>query len=100
RLPPASTLFPYTTLFRSARGLGAAGRRRLLDPAALAQRLQQRRAQRAADVRAALGPVDARARRRAAGAEHRLDVDAERVQRPGADRKSTRLNSSHDQTSY
>src|ERR1051325_11677616 len=33
RRPPRSTLFPYTTLFRSARGLGAARprRRRLLD---------------------------------------------------------------------
>src|SRR5256885_2420136 len=30
RRPPRSTLFPYTTLFRSARGRGPARRRRLL----------------------------------------------------------------------
>src|SRR5271163_4618023 len=57
RRPPRSTLFPYTTLFRSYR------RRTPTDRRAFAQR-------------ARFGP----ARRR--------------------DRKSTRLNSSHDQTSY
>src|SRR2546428_2866291 len=60
RRPPRSTLFPYTTLFRSGLGLG-----RLLVPviataSAVAQKL----------------------------------VDGAR------DRKSTRLNSSHDQISY
>src|SRR3982751_2931449 len=58
RRPPRSTLFPYTTLFRS-------GRRR---------RPPARRSK-------ARGPAPAR-------------------DRSGPDRKSTRLNSSHDQISY
>src|SRR2546430_13641778 len=73
RRPPRSTLFPYTTLFRSAvgvvcdearqRGLPGAGR----------------------------APEDARPHVAAA------DQLAERLPR---DRKSTRLNSSHSQISY
>src|SRR5450432_4294139 len=54
RRPPRSTLFPYTTLFRS---VGGAGNR---------------------------------------AAQHRPVPGAD----PNADRKSTRLNSSHDQISY
>src|SRR3982751_3441261 len=56
RRPPRSTLFPYTTLFRSA-GRGVAPRRRV-------------------------GGLAGRSRRKP------------------VDRKSTRLNSSHDQISY
>src|SRR2546430_8574721 len=67
RRPPRSTLFPYTTLFRSLVGAGTEAAHE--------------------DVRHALtlevGPV---LRRRGAHA--------------GADRKSTRLNSSHSQISY
>src|SRR2546428_3926996 len=66
RRPPRSTLFPYTTLFRSpARGMGTHVRRSriLLDDADGARRFRR-----------------PRLRRR--------------------DRKSTRLNSSHDQISY
>src|SRR5206468_11453822 len=67
RFAPGSTLFPYTTLFRS----GASGR---------------------ADPRE--GP-----RRRGPGAS--LPAHPRPHARPpGPDRKSTRLNSSHDQTSY
>src|SRR2546428_1756714 len=68
RRPPRSTLFPYTTLFRSSsvqfdgQALDVAGARRL-------------------DVHHAA-----------------LDVDLHALQRE--DRKSTRLNSSHDQISY
>src|SRR2546430_11615771 len=75
RRPPRSTLFPYTTLFRSRiaphdvqlqpRGVGAED----------------------------LTGVDARDRE--AGA---VAVEAE--DRPAVDRKSTRLNSSHSQISY
>src|SRR2546427_8144616 len=74
RRPPRSTLFPYTTLFRShvfgahARELGV-------------QRLQ---------VRAGLG--------------HLVFIGAQlrpaQLARERADRKSTRLNSSHSQISY
>src|SRR5256712_3357164 len=62
RRPPRSTLFPYTTLFRSARGAIAADLERTF--AFLFEQL------RVADTRAVV------------------------------DRKSTRLNSSHDQISY
>src|SRR3712207_7189677 len=84
RRPPRSTLFPYTTLFRS--------------DAALAQRLH--------------GHLDVRHRRHPAG-EREVDalVEAGRgQQQPGddlrglarvhGDRKSTRLNSSHANISY
>src|SRR2546421_8728714 len=63
RRPPRSTLFPYTTLFRSVRG----------DPEV--RRVAERGKARVAE-------------------EH---VEAHRQDR---DRKSTRLNSSHDQISY
>src|SRR2546421_6396856 len=71
RRPPRSTLFPYTTLFRSrARGAPAAGagggQPRDLPP----------------------GPGVQRAARVFPGGRH------------CGDRKSTRLNSSHDQISY
>src|SRR2546421_5515896 len=85
RRPPRSTLFPYTTLFRSP--------------------VHRRRTRRAHADRA--GPV--RADRRAAARrgpwvlrEH--PAAAPRAARSGTcsirDRKSTRLNSSHDQISY
>src|SRR5256885_12772418 len=74
RRPPRSTLFPYTTLFRSERRLHGAARRR-------AGRRAPRRA------RAPLG-----------GRRH---LDAPRpAPRPRRDRKSTRLNSSHLVISY
>src|SRR3712207_7533798 len=81
RRPPRSTLFPYTTLFRSvarARGLDEvepvarglrAGRGENLDHVAVLNRRAER---------------------------HHPAVDA----RPRADRKSTRLNSSHANISY
>src|SRR6266511_4757259 len=64
RRPPRSTLFPYTTLFRSPPGQGR--------PVALA----------------AGDPRHHDRQRRSGGA------------RPGGDRKSTRLNSSHVKISY
>src|SRR5688572_32494252 len=73
RRPPRSTLFPYTTLFRSV------GRRRLL-PARRARDGARDGEQLALD---GLGQLA------------RLRVVADR-----ADRKSTRLNSSHSQISY
>src|SRR2546427_8060482 len=81
RRPPRSTLFPYTTLFRSAiRRLGrnpyqregrsnAAGQRRVL--------------------------VRRRSGRQSVWYHRRLDAAD-----PPLDRKSTRLNSSHSQISY
>src|SRR2546430_11247504 len=78
RRPPRSTLFPYTTLFRSARLLRhhlrvGAVELEAVDAVALAQVVQ-------------LGP------------ELAGGVGAREV--PEGDRKSTRLNSSHSQISY
>src|SRR3712207_8028039 len=77
RRPPRSTLFPYTTLFRSvaADGCGPS---------------QVRAGGRAAPVPGARAPrAGPPARRGGGGARAR-----------GADRKSTRLNSSHANISY
>src|SRR2546428_5878404 len=63
RRPPRSTLFPYTTLFRSERALGA-------------------RLERDATITPSLGD------------------ELAHLVNPARDRKSTRLNSSHDQISY
>src|SRR2546421_5809420 len=79
RRPPRSTLFPYTTLFRSADAQGAD-----LRP----------------DRRRRGGAHDLLARAAGRGAQLGLPVllGARRHLHP--DRKSTRLNSSHDQISY
>src|SRR3712207_7926218 len=68
RRPPRSTLFPYTTLFRSDRPLHG----------------------RAHVAGCHAGPGGAPAQRRIVGA-----VDGRAPDRPPADRKSTRLNLSH-----
>src|SRR5207302_5809912 len=87
RRPPSSTLFPYTTLFRSGLGAtipGSAGRRR---PGG--ERSPDRRgAQLLVRPRRGHGPRDA--------ARERGDGGAARAE----DRKSTRLNSSHVKISY
>src|SRR3712207_7523511 len=81
RRPPRSTLFPYTTLFRSA-------------PAPDAPRLQEAFGRHDAQVAAApqAGGVEARGLHR----REPLPPDPLRPQ----DRKSTRLNSSHANISY
>src|SRR2546421_8413854 len=75
RRPPRSTLFPYTTLFRSPR----------------TRRCRSRARRRIATVLPAAPP-------------HLLDVLGRvhpgRMGSAEGDRKSTRLNSSHDQISY
>src|SRR3712207_8194512 len=80
RRPPRSTLFPYTTLFRSAPASGQTAVERLevgaLDFHGCVRSLQQRAAQ----------PTIASA-------------DLRRIALAG-DRKSTRLNSSHANISY
>src|SRR2546428_3698306 len=97
RRPPRSTLFPYTTLFRSEEGAGVDDRHDIA--AEVGQPYHVRRRQRhhgelvedhdLADVRDIQGEGLA-AEHEDAGADHRR----------GVDRKSTRLNSSHDQISY
>src|SRR2546427_4272757 len=78
RRPPRSTLFPYTTLFRSSSG--TAGR-------ALRAARRSRRAR----------PRAARRRRRRRSRRGRGEGGRSPA---GGDRKSTRLNSSHSQISY
>src|SRR3712207_1147696 len=75
RRPPRSTLFPYTTLFRSrAHGhVGVGAQRALLHVDVAHAELAQRHAQQVQPVARVLG---------------------------GVDRKSTRLNSSHANISY
>src|SRR5690242_20835183 len=82
RRPPRSTLFPYTTLFRSDRRARAHG----------APLLDERAAARAACA----------ARGQAHDAELTGNRRGARVGRPAEvrDRKSTRLNSSHMSISY
>src|SRR5688572_32115181 len=83
RLPPKPTLFPYTTLFRSADVPHPAAR----DPARLALRQGE-------DLAADARP---RPRDRSDPRPHRA---SEGATRRASDRKSTRLNSSHSQISY
>src|SRR5688572_31594624 len=81
RRPPRSTLFPYTTLFRStnSRTLEAAAR-------IACARIEERRHRAAGVPEVAAGHDDV--------------ARAARGRRIAEDRKSTRLNSSHSQISY
>src|SRR3712207_8677137 len=88
RRPPRSTLFPYTTLFRSRR-LELVAQRALLVP-----QVQDDRPR----LRAIVGAVEI-AQRREVEAQ-RLPHERAAVVAPGVDRKSTRLNSSHANISY
>src|SRR3712207_7923624 len=88
RRPPRSTLFPYTTLFRSLRE-----RLRALQPGGRGERAEAGHAGGRAGVSVAL-------HERRLGTHHH-EVDALSGERRGVlDRKSTRLNSSHANISY
>src|SRR3712207_8764030 len=78
RRPPRSTLFPYTTLFRSRRSVRPARRRARRRPVP-------------ADPRGAVHPAARAGRTRGRGGG---------LAGGGPDRKSTRLNSSHANISY
>src|SRR2546427_5331456 len=78
RRPPRSTLFPYTTLFRSGRG--QRGRHELDEMAGLEADFLHGERRGVRDLAAEVAGVVRDA--------------------PEADRKSTRLNSSHSQISY
>src|SRR5689334_24460338 len=85
RPPPRSTLFPYTTLFRSRRARQCQIDRARALPAAAAKH-------RGAGVRRAPAVEDAVARAAAHPYDARMSASR--------DRKSTRLNSSHSSISY
>src|SRR3712207_8196813 len=84
RRPPRSTLFPYTTLFRSHEqpGKGREAEGHGLRAAELAGQQRGRRAHEDGERRVA------------------REVGEEPVPVPAEDRKSTRLNSSHANISY
>src|SRR2546430_11494748 len=84
RRPPRSTLFPYTTLFRSHLDAG------VLDDFAPFREIS-------ADAR---GKLVRRARNRKRHRRRQKLVAKFRVAKNLLDRKSTRLNSSHSQISY
>src|SRR5687768_17907304 len=89
RRPPRSTLFPYTTLFRSRRAVGQQNREVVETEKALARH----------GAHAALFDELDQGRVRPQRAEDRLATRL--VNNPQAqDRKSTRLNSSHGYISY
>src|SRR2546430_4751641 len=91
RRPPRSTLFPYTTLFRSAPGARHRGRAVLGERAVF--RFDPRRGERTG--RAVRGDLAS-----AKTGERFLGLAACRDTTAKLDRKSTRLNSSHSQISY
>src|SRR3712207_8837472 len=89
RRPPRSTLFPYTTLFRSKRRGTRGGRAKKKDPEVPKDSASPE--EEAAKVKASTGPAGA--------------VESDGEEKPKArgrtrDRKSTRLNSSHANISY
>src|SRR2546430_6998847 len=82
RRPPRSTLFPYTTLFRSIRAARVDRARPVRTPEARSRR-----------------PGAAHSRRRVVALHMPAAVHSHTSAAEG-DRKSTRLNSSHSQISY
>src|SRR2546427_6343395 len=93
RRPPRSTLFPYTTLFRSPEPVGV--RRRLEVPGLYPL----------PELAVVVGPGERGGILLGLVFENRENLGAqlvlgERHQHVGLDRKSTRLNSSHSQISY
>src|SRR3712207_7877595 len=91
RRPPRSTLFPYTTLFRSVgHGITGLGPLRIGDPGV---DVASRHRQRPRGDRLPAGEVGEVGRDLGGGGRARDGV-------AGADRKSTRLNSSHANISY
>src|SRR5256885_10222532 len=79
RRPPRSTLFPYTTLFRSLEGVGGQRQRARVPPGVVVAEGHERGVE--------AGDAD-------------VAADGPEVLRAGEDRKSTRLNSSHPVISY
>src|SRR3712207_8812353 len=89
RRPPRSTLFPYTTLFRS-RGEGR------LRPGVLVPRRLPRVAKLRNEIRCGRRAITCQEVLK----DHEDTHHRSRATRPAGDRKSTRLNSSHANISY
>src|SRR3712207_8455113 len=97
RRPPRSTLFPYTTLFRSLPYRGEVrGQPLVADEANLAGPVLERQL---AEDHLLLGREDVRRLRVGDDGRRRAPLLRARRRR-GRDRKSTRLNSSHANISY
>src|SRR3712207_9377716 len=98
RRPPRSTLFPYTTLFRSGEGDRGGPVPRLHDGGVVFVE----RAARLIHERVARPGLRDQRHRRVGKFVAALDEELERVVEAGGvrDRKSTRLNSSHANISY
>src|SRR2546427_4566534 len=89
RRPPRSTLFPYTTLFRSPQWFET-DTKKYVDVTSPDNIVVQGRLENGAIVNAYCGVHPHH------GSGHRFEIYG----REGTDRKSTRLNSSHSQISY
>src|SRR3712207_7908361 len=94
RRPPRSTLFPYTTLFRSADA------RKILEPVGLVLDHVEHVGAEAVDQTAREDRADALDQARAEIARNAFDRAGLGHDQPVGDRKSTRLNSSHANISY
>src|SRR3712207_8620332 len=90
RRPPRSTLFPYTTLFRSQRDKVLAETRAQLEA----------RERELAETQTAVQAEDTELRRRLETRVKDAEEQADALRRELQDRKSTRLNSSHANISY
>src|SRR3712207_9399172 len=98
RRPPRSTLFPYTTLFRSDEtGDGHDGADQRAHAQLLADHPRQVLEAHLADAHSAHQQADRLRADVATGADQQRDEEGERDH---GDRKSTRLNSSHANISY
>src|SRR2546430_14840622 len=98
RRPPRSTLFPYTTLFRSSLGDSRTFGWGLTDEETYSRRLEKL----LDGFRGKTAPADGKKSRvlQALSAAKRIEVINAGVNAWSLDRKSTRLNSSHSQISY
>src|SRR2546429_6494455 len=91
RRPPRSTLFPYTTLFRSKLGLEYE----------VGKRYEYKNAADRLTEQGFTGPAREALQQLASSLTGQItEAIAERLAIPAADRKSTRLNSSHGYISY
>src|SRR3989442_12474554 len=98
RRPPRSTLFPYTTLFRSVPGRERP-RKASRGPLHRGKRIREVGRIGANNARRDTRPPRRGCERQGFGETYAVRVSVPLVERQG-DRKSTRLNSSHVRTSY